>query len=564
MKTISSFIIELSLLFCSSIGFCKQIKEDPKETSLSKSSQTSFTIMSSPDLYNLTNIWSQEFMKSHPSTRLTTVEFKNNQLLNEPANLYLLSGDGFQANHSSYWKMAVGRDAIVPVIHAKNPLIGNITHRGITIEELSQILTDPEKQNWATLTNGKENRKINLYIIKNESVEEYISHFIRQNTTIANATFVNTYQELLTALDKDFYAIGICKPVDLKDATANGFRRDIKLLPIDKNRNGRIDYFENIYSTMDAFTRGIWIGKYPKELCGNVYVYSASKPTDSGLLVFLKWMNSEGQQFLACNSFGELSSIEKNSNIESLVDPIYLIKQSDKPILARTWLLILLSFAVIAVILMGVVKYVKKLKNKIIEEDIDITFSFNEDSIVAPKGIHFDKTHTWAFMEKDGLVKIGIDDFLQHVTGSITRIHMKEPGENVRRGEKLFTLIRNGKQMIIYAPISGVIKEQNLNLLTDASMLNSAPYSEGWVYAIEPKNWLREIQFLFMATKYKEWLQDEFTRLKDFIAVSVSSNSAVFNHVILQDGGELTDNVLADLGPEVWEDFQSNFIDVSK
>ncbi len=36
------------------------------------------------------------------------------------------------------------------------------------------------------------------------------------------------------------------------------------------------------------------------------------------------------------------------------------------------------------------------------------------------------------------------------------------------------------------------------------------------------------------------------------------------NNVILQDGGQLTDNVLADLGPEVWEDFQTNFIDKSK
>jgi hypothetical protein len=84
------------------------------------------------------------------------------------------------------------------------------------------------------------------------------------------------------------------------------------------------------------------------------------------------------------------------------------------------------------------------------------------------------------------------------------------------------------------------------------------------VYLIEPKNWLREIQFLFMAEKYKEWLQYEFIRLKDFLAASIRSNTNVYAHVILQDGGELTDNVLADLGPEVWEDFQNKFIDISK
>jgi hypothetical protein len=33
---------------------------------------------------------------------------------------------------------------------------------------------------------------------------------------------------------------------------------------------------------------------------------------------------------------------------------------------------------------------------------------------------------------------------------------------------------------------------------------------------------------------------------------------------MLQDGGELSDNVLAELEPKVWEDFQTNFIDTSK
>ena len=69
---------------------------------------------------------------------------------------------------------------------------------------------------------------------------------------------------------------------------------------------------------------------------------------------------------------------------------------------------------------------------------------------------------------------------------------------------------------------------------------------------------------MFMADKYKEWLRDEFIRLKDFFAASVRSNTVVYNHIVLQDGGELADNVLADLGPEVWEEFQKGFINASK
>jgi hypothetical protein len=37
-----------------------------------------------------------------------------------------------------------------------------------------------------------------------------------------------------------------------------------------------------------------------------------------------------------------------------------------------------------------------------------------------------------------------------------------------------------------------------------------------------------------------------------------------YSHVVLQDGGELSDNVLASLEPKVWEDFQTQFIDTSR
>jgi glycine cleavage system H lipoate-binding protein len=167
-------------------------------------------------------------------------------------------------------------------------------------------------------------------------------------------------------------------------------------------------------------------------------------------------------------------------------------------------------------------------------------------------------------MEQDGLVKIGIDDFLKHVTGRLTSLKMRSPGEKVRKGEKILTVIRDGKQLNLYSPVSGYIRKQNESLLSTPSKINTAAYTDGWVYQIEPVNWAREISFMFMFDKYKEWLQDEFVRLRDFLALSANSNSMVYQHVVLQDGGELKDNVLSDLGPEVWEDFQTRFIDISK
>jgi len=206
--------------------------------------------------------------------------------------------------------------------------------------------------------------------------------------------------------------------------------------------------------------------------------------------------------------------------------------------------------------------------NYIINNEVDVqdtafvkTQAFNEQVVDIPIGLYYDKTHTWAYMEKDGMVRIGIDDFLQHITGPITRVKMKSTGEKIRKGKEVLSIIQKGKQLDIHAPVSGTIKKQNKALTKSSSLINSSPYSDGWVYMIEPTNWIKEIQYLITGNKYKEWLKSEFSRLKDFLAVSVKPN-VEYAH-ILQDGGELKDGILEDLGPEVWEDFQINFIDIS-
>ena len=167
-------------------------------------------------------------------------------------------------------------------------------------------------------------------------------------------------------------------------------------------------------------------------------------------------------------------------------------------------------------------------------------------------------------MEKDGNVSIGIDDFLQHVTGTLTRVEMRNPGEKVKKGELLFSIVQFGKRLSLYSPVSGIIKQQNEALIEDASKINSSPYSDGWIYRIEPSNWFEEVKFMDMAEKYKKWINTEFSRMKDFLAATLKPDSLEFSHVVLQDGGILKEGVLADFGPEVWDDFQTNFLEIYK
>ena len=563
MKNISVFLTLLSLLIYSATGWSMDASDNQTGIASNTSAATTIQLMSSPEMNSLTGNWAKEYGRINPGVKIIVSNMGEVQGVN---SLLFISNDQSKAvNEVKSWKMVIGRDAIVAVINARNPQLKEINVQGIQAEEFALILSDPAKSNWKSILKGGQDAPIHSYIIDNEKVKANIGIFIHQDPAALNGITLATPSEIISAVQKDVYAIGFCKLTDVRDASTNEMVQNIQILPIDKNGNGRIDNFENIYSNMASFTRGVWIGKYPRALCGSIYATASTQPTDKNTVAFLTWVITDGQKFLNNFGYSVLASREVKSSMVSLTVPTTILAANEKKVfISNTWIINLMILLIVVLIVLAMIRYIKNQKLTEQNEEIEITPGLNENNLLAPKGIYFDKTHTWAFMEKDGNVKVGIDDFLQHITGTLTRITMKASGDKIRKGEKIVSIIHDGKQLNIYAPISGTILEYNKSLISDASLINSSPFSEGWVYLIEPKNWVREMQFLFMDEKYKEWLKDEFSRLKDFFAASVMSNRSVYAQIILQDGGELTDNVLADLEPEVWEDFQSKFIDTSK
>lgn len=559
MKTISYLLIGFFLTFFNLAGIGAE-DEKPVSQTLANGS---LIIKSAPELMDLARNWTEEFRNTFNDANIS-LESVDNQTLTTGQEIVLVTGTGQSLiKDPNMWKMVVGRDAVVPVLNSANPFMSRIMEAGINSEKLHALLSG-ENITWGALLGTADDATVSLIFLDNLHVKESFAGFANVEPESLNGRFMAEPADMLAAVNSDKLSIGFCKLTDIPVSQWENPEASFAILPIDKNRNGKIDDFEKIYSSLADFTRGIWIGKYPAALSGNIYAVMNSAPETEVAKSFLAWLNEDGQSILGSNGFSELLSNEKVSNLEVLNVPIALEEVVESASGKYTWLIVLgiLVISVAAIFGYGMYKQSRSLIR--IEGSPAIQASLNEESILAPAGLMYDKTHTWAFMEKDGNVRIGLDDFMQHITGRITRVVMKNEGESIRKGEKLMSIIRDGKQLDIYSPISGTIKQTNTLLVSNSSLINDAPHAEGWVYMVEPRNWFRESQFMLMGERYKDWLTDEFTRLKDFIAASVYRNARVYEQVVLQDGGEITDQVLADLGPEVWEDFQTNFIDVNR
>lgn len=513
------------------------------------------------ELNSLASSWIGEYEKINPGEKIELVTgIKSGEILaqNELAVMSSGENDGIDRN----WQMIVGREIIVPVINAANPCIEKMIVTGISGKQLAGIVGSDEVQGWESLVYNTGNNPVHLFVSDDPTVIAAMKNFLAVDQLPEHRISFENENMVLTRVLNDPYAIGFCKLNSITSESSQMIIAGIRLLPLDKNGNGKLDYMESIYTDAESLVRGVWVGKYPKELVNQIRVVSANPPSGEAQLSFLNWLLTTGQKTLVESGYTPLVYSELQAKLDK-IEMAAVETPAAPQVISYTKLIVFVAVISIVVLLIIVTFIGYRRTGSETTEELQAGFSpvFDEKALQAPAGLFYSKSHTWAFMEKDGTVKIGIDDFLQHITGAMTRLEMKTPGEKVKKGEAFLSLIQKGKQLKIYAPVSGTIVERNNALAYNPASLNSSPYSDGWIYKIEPTAWLQEIPLLNMADKYTRWLSGEINRLKDFLASTLSSRKMEYAGVILQDGGMLKNNLLEDFGPEIWEDFQSQFLD---
>lgn len=188
----------------------------------------------------------------------------------------------------------------------------------------------------------------------------------------------------------------------------------------------------------------------------------------------------------------------------------------------------------------------------------------SEKTLQFPAGVFHTPTHTWTFLERSGIAKIGLDDLMLHIIGNV-RIHfLKKAGEQVSKGECVAQLEQEGKTLNIFSPVSGEIIQPNDHIIKDSQVINEDPYGQGWLYRIKPAHWISDTYSCYVAEDTSEWMHQELKRYKDFLAAKSAAYADNPTLTVLQDGGELADASLSGFPAPLWNDFQQEFLNPSQ
>ncbi|XP_022829801.1 uncharacterized protein LOC111363823 [Spodoptera litura] len=117
----------------------------------------------------------------------------------------------------------------------------------------------------------------------------------------------------------------------------------------------------------------------------------------------------------------------------------------------------------------------------------------------------FSDRHEWVVIEK-GVGTVGISKYAQESLGDIVFAQLPEPESMVNEGEECGTLESVKAASEIYSPVSGIIKEKNIEVESKPGLINTNYYDKGWLFKVEMTD-AAEIQNLMTEEQYNKFLE---------------------------------------------------------
>ncbi len=117
-----------------------------------------------------------------------------------------------------------------------------------------------------------------------------------------------------------------------------------------------------------------------------------------------------------------------------------------------------------------------------------------------PEELKYAASHEWARLDGD-IVTVGISDHAQDALGDLVYVELPSVGDSVQAGDEAGVVESVKAASDIYAPVSGEIVEINEALADSPETVNSAPYTDGWLYRIRVSD-VSELDKLLSADEY--------------------------------------------------------------
>jgi glycine cleavage system H protein len=122
-----------------------------------------------------------------------------------------------------------------------------------------------------------------------------------------------------------------------------------------------------------------------------------------------------------------------------------------------------------------------------------------------PDDLKYAEDHEWSKLE-DGEVTIGICDYAQDQLGDVVFVELPQVGDTFEKGQEFGTVESVKAVSELFIPLSGEVTAANQALEETPELVNSEPYTGGWMIKIKPAD-MSEMDGLMTKDTYLDLLK---------------------------------------------------------
>jgi phosphate transport system substrate-binding protein len=267
-------------------------------------------------LYPMMVIWAEEYQKINPDIVIEVASggagVGMSQALSQTVNIGMVSRN-IKPDEMTQGIIAVSvvEDAVLPTINAQNPVIDIILEKGLTKQQFHDIFISGTITTWGQLFNSSNNDPIRVYSRSDpcgaaETWAQYLGNYTQDDFT-TKASKVKDDPGVAGAVSSDPFGIGYNNVNYIYSSDTKQPYEGLKPVPIDLNNSRTIDPEENFYDNRDDVVNAEISDALPSPPARYIYLVTLNEFTNE-TKEFVKWILTEGQQYVFSGGYGNLTN----------------------------------------------------------------------------------------------------------------------------------------------------------------------------------------------------------------------------------------------------------------
>jgi phosphate transport system substrate-binding protein len=275
-------------------------------------------------LYPMMIRWGEEFHKLHPGVTFDISAGGAGKgmadALAGAVDIGMVSRPIFdqEIEKGAFW-VAAAKDAVVPTVNERNPVLNQLLAQGITRATGEGIWISGAVTTWGQAVNSGAEDVIHVYTRADacgaaQTWAEYLGGYMQEDL---QGIAVQADPGLAEAVRQDPLGVGYNNLNFAYDPGTGKPVSGLQVIPLDLNENGQIDPEESFYDSKTTLMKAIAEGSYPSPPSRALNLVTRGKP-DGLLKTFVEWVLSDGQQYLEEVGYIQLPQEQLDEGLDKL------------------------------------------------------------------------------------------------------------------------------------------------------------------------------------------------------------------------------------------------------